>query len=127
MSEDKFKAAVEEMRLNNGDLVDGLFEMIERLANGNPRMLKKERKMFAAFFLAVIEQMALNTKVTAKLNEIREVIAETSQYKSRAVDLFEQRAELTIQTYKVLRHYLRDNQVDEALAMLNELIENLED
>lgn len=74
----RINALVDLVKVDAGENFDGLYEVIERMAQGNPRFTKAERVMFQRFLSIVAEHISVQTRVMSDLqglwNEQKELV-----------------------------------------------------
>ena len=119
---DKLTAFVKSIEQDTDEIVDGLLETIERLAIGNPRFTKKERKMFSMFFHAVISQMAVTMRVLQDGNKIRIQDKQIKKLADQAHELHIQNDQAMLDILRGLRELLLDSRKSDAIDLLTKII-----
>lgn len=125
MEPEKYKEAIVEIQTNNGILADDLFKLMDRLALGNPRLLKKERKFISEFIHSLIEQLALNTRVATSLTDLTLSMHEASLRDDKLHELQSEQRTLLLHTFEIIRHFIKENRIDEAIDIIDETLKNM--
>jgi len=119
---DRMTSAVEEMSQDAEQMVDAMMEIIERVTVGNPRLMKKERKVLSLVLHAVVRQLAAYSASLTVTDDLRQRLEALNDQHKIGDDLQAQINQQMRQILRMVREMIEDRRYDDAVGLIDQVL-----